>query len=191
MIAIDNTLISEELLDQKFVCDLNACKGACCEEGDLGAPLTLEEVDDIEANLPGIRPFMSAEGRDLLASEIGFYEMAPDQELVTTTLDGKACVFAVKSTEGQWQCAIELAHKAGKSNFLKPVSCHLYPVRLREYPTFTAVNYHEWDICKAACACGERLSVPVYRFLKTPLIRRFGQVWYDDLDAYAQHRQQG
>lgn len=190
MIAIDKTLISEELLDQKFVCDLNACKGACCEEGDLGAPLTLEEVDQIEANLTGIRPFMSDEGRELLSSDMGFYEMAPDQELVTTTLDGRACVFAVKSAEDQWQCAIELAHKAGKSDFLKPISCHLYPVRLREYPSFTAVNYHEWDICKAACACGERLSVPVYRFLKTPLIRRFGQDWYDDLDAYAQHRQQ-
>lgn len=187
MIAIDNTLISEDLLEKKFVCDLSACKGACCEEGDLGAPLLLEEVDAIEQNLQGIRDFMSEAGLALLDSVEGFYEMAPDQELVTTTFQGRACVFAVKSEEEQWQCAIELAYKAGKSDFLKPISCHLYPVRIQEFPEFTAVNYHQWDICSPACACGEALQVPVYKFLKTPLIRRFGEDWYTDLDAYAKH----
>ncbi len=188
MIAIDHTLISEDLLEKQFVCDLNACKGVCCEEGDLGAPLLLEEIDAIEQNLPAIRNYMSEAGLALLDSPEGFYEMAPDQELVTTTFNGKACVFAVKGSDEQWKCAIELAYKAGKSAFLKPISCHLYPVRLQEYPQFTAVNYHQWDICAPACSCGAALQLPVYKFLKEPLIRRFGTEWYEDLDAYARHK---
>lgn len=191
MIAIDKTLISEDLLDKQFVCDLNACKGACCEEGDLGAPLLDNEIDEIENNLKSIRTFMSEEGKEVLDSPEGFYEMAPDGELVTTTVAGRACVFAVRGDDNQWKCAIELAHKAGKSSFYKPISCHLYPVRLQEYPQFTAVNYHQWDICSPACECGAALQVPVFKFLKEPLVRRFGTEWFEQLEAYAEHKKLG
>jgi hypothetical protein len=184
MIIIDDTLISEELLDKKFVCDLAACKGACCEEGDLGAPLDIEEIDAIEANLKGIRPFMSAAGLKLLDQE-GFYEAAPGEELVTTTIDGKACVFAIQDDTQTWKCAIELAHKAGQSDFLKPISCHLYPIRIEKLKNYEGLNYDQWDICSPACACGDRLEVPVYKFLKGPLVRKYGADWFDALEAVA------
>ena len=184
MIIIDETLISEELLDKKFVCDLAACKGACCEEGDLGAPLDIEEIDAIEANLKGIRPFMSAAGLKLLDQE-GFYEAAPGEELVTTTIDGKACVFAIQDDTQTWKCAIELAHKAGQSDFLKPISCHLYPIRIEKLKNYEGLNYDQWDICSPACACGDRLEVPVYKFLKGPLVRKYGADWFDALEAVA------
>lgn len=184
MIIIDETLISEELLDKKFVCDLAACKGACCEEGDLGAPLDIEEIDAIEANLKGIRPFMSAAGLKLLDQE-GFYEAAPGEELVTTTIDGKACVFAIQDDTQTWKCAIELAHKAGQSDFLKPISCHLYPIRIEKLKNYEGLNYDQWDICSPACACGDRLEVPVFKFLKGPLVRKYGADWFDALEAVA------
>jgi hypothetical protein len=184
MIIIDDALISEELLDKKFVCDLAACKGACCEEGDLGAPLDIEEIDAIEANLKGIRPFMSAAGLKLLDQE-GFYEAAPGEELVTTTIDGKACVFAIQDDTQTWKCAIELAHKAGQSDFLKPISCHLYPIRIEKLKNYEVLNYDQWDICSPACACGDRLEVPVYKFLKGPLVRKYGADWFDALEAVA------
>lgn len=185
MLLVENTLVSDDLLEKHFVCDLAACKGACCEEGDLGAPLELEEIDDIERNLDAIRPFMTPEGLQLLDTE-GFYEMAPDQELVTTTVDGRACVFAVKDNQGTWQCAIEQAHTAGKSDFLKPISCHLYPIRIEKLKHYDALNYHRWDICAPACECGTKLQVPVYKFLKGPLIRKYGVEWFDTLDGAAQ-----
>lgn len=184
MLLIEDVLVSDDLLEKQFVCDLNACKGACCEEGDLGAPLDLEEIDLIEANLEGIRPFMTNEGLEVLATE-GFYEMAPDQELVTTTVNGRACVFAAKDASGTWQCSIELAHKAGKSDFLKPISCHLYPIRIEKLKHYEALNYHKWDICSPACACGEQLKVPVYKFLKAPLSRKYGSEWFEMLDDVA------
>jgi hypothetical protein len=184
MIIIDDTLISEEILDNKFVCDLAACKGACCEEGDIGAPLEIEEIDAIEANLKGIRPFMSAAGLQLLDAE-GFYEAAPGEELVTTTINGKACVFAIQDESQTWKCAIDLAHKAGKSDFLKPISCHLYPIRIEKLKNYEGLNYDRWDICAPACACGDRLEVPVYKFLKGPLIRKYGADWFDALEAVA------
>jgi hypothetical protein len=163
---------------------LAACKGACCEEGDLGAPLDIEEIDAIEANLKGIRPFMSAAGLHLLDQE-GFYEAAPGEELVTTTIDGKACVFAIQDDTQTWKCAIELAHKAGQSDFLKPISCHLYPIRIEKLKNYEGLNYDQWDICSPACACGDRLEVPVYKFLKGPLVRKYGADWFDALEAVA------
>jgi hypothetical protein len=184
MIIIDDCLISEELLEKHFVCDLNACKGACCEEGDLGAPLEIEEIDAIEANLKAIKKHMAPEGLSLLESE-GFYEAAPGEELVTTTISGRACVFAVKDEAQTWKCAIELAHKAGESDFLKPISCHLYPIRIEKLKHYEGLNYDRWDICSPACACGDRLKVPVYKFLKGPLVRKYGNDWFEALEAVA------
>lgn len=184
MLLIEDVLVSDDLLEKHFVCDLAACKGACCEEGDLGAPLEMEELDYIEANLDGIKPFMSVEGINTFETA-GFYELAPDRELVTTTVNGRACVFASKDASGTWQCAIELAHKVGKSDFLKPISCHLYPIRIEKLKHYEALNYHKWDICSPACACGEKLKVPVYKFLKAPLSRKYGSEWFEMLDEVA------
>lgn len=185
MIEIDNTLVSRDLVEEQFVCDLSACKGACCVEGDLGAPLEEKELSRIEENLEGIRPFMSSFGIEVL-DEAGFSEQ-DDDEWVTTTYQGRECVFSKYDKEGILKCAIEEAHKAGKSDFLKPVSCHLYPVRVSQHNVGLGVNYDRWKICAPACSLGKELKVPVYKFLKNSLIRKFGQEWYNQLSAVADY----
>jgi len=179
MIIFQNTLISDEILEKKFVCNLDKCKGACCVEGDSGAPLEDKEIAEIERNLEAIKPFMSKKGLALLAAE-GFWETDSDKEKGTRCLPEGNCVFETKNEIGISQCSIELAHKAEKSTFLKPISCHLYPIRMKNYGEYQALNYHEWDICKHACDFGEELKVPVYEFLKSSLIRKFGEDWYGE-----------
>ena len=127
---------------------------------------------------------MSPAGLEVL-EQVGFYEVDIDNDLATTTVGGRDCVFAVRDQTNSLKCAIEQAHKAQKSDFLKPISCHLYPIRIDEYETYEAVNYHQWSICGAACSLGKALQIPVYQFLKEPLIRKFGADWYDALEAYA------
>lgn len=183
MIVIDQTLISNAVVEAQFVCDLLRCKGACCEEGDLGAPLEEEELQRIQDNLGGIRPFMTEAGKKLLDQE-SFFEPDDFNHPVTTTIQGRDCVFAVREN-GILGCAIEKAWLAGKSDFQKPISCHLYPIRVQKHAHYEAVNYHEWEICSPACENGKALKMPVYRFLKTPLIRKYGQEWYDQLEGAA------
>lgn len=181
MISIQNTIVSDLILEKKFLCNLEKCRGACCVEGDAGAPLQDTEIAEITKNLPAIKPFMNEDyARDI--EQRGFWEMDPEGEKVTTCQPGGACSF-VFYRNGVVHCAIEEAWAAGKSDFRKPISCHLYPVRVKKYTTFEAVNYHEWDICNAACALGEEKNVPVFRFVKDALIRRFGAAWYEDLEA--------
>ncbi|MCB0737518.1 MAG: DUF3109 family protein [Bacteroidetes bacterium] len=184
MIQHRNTLISEYVLDKEFICNLDACKGACCIEGEWGAPLERSEIDIIANELDTIKPFMNGEALAFLA-ENGFSEEDPDGDLVTTCLPSGACVFAI-SENGQHKCAIEKAHLAGKTTFKKPISCHLYPIRLLEMRDITALNYHKWSICSAACALGARHKVPLFMFLKDALIRRFGQEWYSELEEIAE-----
>lgn len=181
MIAIDNTLISDDLIESKFSCRLDICHGACCIQGDAGAPLNAEEIDIIEGLLPDIKPFMIPEHYNSVL-ENGIAEKDRDGEWVTTCQPSGACNFVVFNGL-QTECAIELAYKAGAIAYKKPISCHLYPVRVKEYNTFTAVNYHKWDICKPACTS----DTPLYIFLKEALIRKFGQEWYDQLQAYADY----
>ena len=183
MIQIDNTLISTDLLEQQFVCDLQKCKGACCEEGDVGAPLEASELHAIAQNLEAIKPYMTAAGLDALHTQ-GFYEPDPDGGFVTTTLNGKDCVFATRNAQGILKCSIEQAHLAGESSFKKPISCYLYPVRITPHRTYDAVNYDRWHICAHACTLGKNLKVPVYQFLKAPLVQKYGQSWYDALHTY-------
>lgn len=183
MIIIEDTLISNAVVEEHFVCDLLRCKGACCEEGDFGAPLEEAELQQIQDNLEGIKPFMTEAGRKLLSTE-GFVEPDDFNHPVTTTLHGRDCIFAVRDN-GILGCAIEKAWKSGKSDFQKPISCHLYPIRIQRYPNYEAVNYHEWDICSPACENGKALKMPVYQFLKAPLIRKYGQDWFDQLDEAA------
>jgi len=181
MIQIDDKLISREIFDRKFVCDLSACKGACCIEGDAGAPLTLEEIDIIEEGLDKIKPHMREEGVKAI-EESGVFYMDQDNEPVTTLVNEKECAFVYFDDQGITKCSIEKAYLEGDLSFKKPISCHLYPIRVAKFNKYQALNYSEWDICKPACDCGEKLQVPVYKFLKEPIIRKWGESFYEELE---------
>ena len=184
MLQIQDTLVSLDLLERHFLCDLASCKGECCIEGDAGAPITDEERAHIERILPVIIDDLSPAAREVIAREgVGYVDEEGD--LVTSLVEGGQCVFACFGAGGMCHCAIEKAWRAGKIDFMKPVSCHLYPVRIKEYPTFTAVNYHRWKICKCAEVLGRKEGVKAYKFLREPLERRFGREWYEELDATA------
>ena len=189
VIAIENTLISDELLERKFVCDLSACKGACCVEGESGAPLELEEIAILEDELDKIKPFLRPEGLKAIEKH-GVFTLDSDGDFVTTLVAGAECAFATFDKNGVAKCGIEEANKAGATSFKKPVSCHLYPARLSEFKNYIGDNYHEWPICDAACELGAQLKVPVYVFLKEALTRRFGAEWYEQLCAADQFRQE-
>ena len=185
MIIVGQTLVSEDLFDQQFVCDLNACKGACCIEGESGAPIEADELLRIEENLEAVKPFMRSEGLKAIEAS-GPYVVDEDGEFVTSLVSKHgACVFVTFDEKGIAKCALEQAYNAGATNWKKPISCHLYPVRLAQLTEYVAVNYHRWQVCEPACACGSALKVPVYRFLKEPLIRRFGEAWYAELEEVA------
>jgi hypothetical protein len=181
LIEIGDKIVSTQIFDQEFVCDLNACKGACCIEGDAGAPLTLEEVNILEEDVEQIKPYMRPEGIKAV-EEQGVFYMDQDNEPVTTLVNGAECAFVYFDEKGITKCAIEQAHKEEKTKFKKPISCHLYPIRVKKFNDFKALNYDKWSICEPACACGKELNVPVFRFLKEPLIRAFGEAFYDELE---------
>jgi hypothetical protein len=186
MIIVGNTLVSEDLFDQQFVCDLNACKGACCIEGESGAPLEQDELLRIDENLEAVKPFMRQEGIQAI-DKSGPYVVDDDGDFVTSLVGQHGeCVFVNFDEKGIAKCALEQAFNAGATNWKKPISCHLYPVRLAKLTEYVAVNYHKWQVCEPACACGKSLKVPVYKFLREPLIRRFGEDWFAELEVVAQ-----
>ena len=183
MIIVGNTIVSDDIADCRFRCDLACCKGACCVEGDSGAPLREEEVAVLEALLPEVEPYMTPEGIAAVHAH-GVAIRDNDGDLGTPLVDGGACAYITYDGNGCALCAIEKAYRAKNFQFStfnyqfpKPVSCHLYPIRVEDYGEFTAVNYHQWDICRCAKGNGE----PLYMYLKEPLVRRFGQQWYDEL----------
>ena len=180
IIEIGNKLVSADLLEKRFVCDLNACKGACCVEGDAGAPLKMSEISMLESILDDVKPYMTDEGLKAVEKSGVFY-MDADNDPVTTLMEGGACAFTSFDADGTAKCGIEQAYYDKKIKWKKPLSCELFPIRIKEYRKFTAVNYEEIDICKPACACGDQLNVPVYRFLKTPIIRAFGEAFFNEL----------
>lgn len=182
LLEIQDKVVSIDLFEKKFVCDLTACKGACCIEGDAGAPLTFEEVSIMEDDLEKIKPFMRPEGVAAV-EETGVFYMDWDNEPVSTLVNEKECAFVTFDDKGTALCAIEQAHKAGKTEFKKPISCHLYPIRVKKYNEFTALNYNEWNICKSACDCGDKLDVKVYKFLKEPIVRAFGEDFFTELET--------
>lgn len=190
MLEIDNKLISLDVFERKFVCDLTACKGACCVEGDAGAPLTMEEVDILEEELEKIKPFMRSEGIEMV-EKTGVFYMDDDNEPVTTLVNGKECAFVRFDDKGTALCSVEDAYNQGVISFKKPISCHLYPIRVAKYRNFEAVNYNEWHICKPACNCGAKLNVPVYKFLKEPIIRKWGQSFFNELEIAAKELAKG
>ena len=183
MLIVGNALVSEDIIEKKFACDTRACLGACCVKGDAGAPLLASEIEIIENELPSIKPFLSEEGLRNIEKQ-GFYTSDPEGESVTTCLPTGECSFLVY--EGLTAtCGIENAHKEGKTDFKKPISCHLYPIRAKQYGEYTALNYHKWDICEPACGRGEDENIPVYAFLKEALIRKMGEAWYEELSVIA------
>jgi hypothetical protein len=185
MISIDNTLISLDVLQRKFCCNLPACHGACCVLGDAGAPLTIEEAGDLEDYLDELRPYLSTDGL-LAIMEYGAFVQDVDGEIVTPLIRKKECAYT-SFENGIAFCAIEKAFLAEVVPFNKPVSCHLYPIRIKSYPEYDAVNYDQWDICGPAREEGIRAGVPVYRFVRDALIRKYGQDWFDQLDYAATH----
>ena len=182
MVQIDDVVVSLDVLREKFLCDLSACGGACCIEGDAGAPVELDEVEQLEEVLPVVWNELSAEAQAVIDRQ-GVAYVDEEGDLVTSIVNGKDCVFTCYDEKGCCYCAIEKAFREGKTGFYKPVSCHLYPVRVGDYGPYKAVNYHRWDVCKAAVLRGQQADMPLYRFLKEPLIRKFGEAWYAELEA--------
>ncbi|MBC7383536.1 MAG: DUF3109 family protein [Bacteroidia bacterium] len=185
MIIIGNTLVSEELLDYNFICNLHACKGACCIEGDLGAPVLPEEKVKIEEEYEKMKPFLT-ETSKLAIEKNGICETDEDNDWVTTCLPTGECNFVKRNEQGILMCGMEQAFIAGATNFRKPISCYLYPIRVTQVGEYEALNYSRWDICSAACVLGDKEKVAIYKFLKAPLILKYGEVWYAELEAVAE-----
>ena len=180
MLQIGNILISLDIVERFFCCDLSKCLGECCIEGDAGAPITKEEYAKLKTILPDIWDYLLPEAQNVIKEQgVGYID--EDGDLVTSIINGKNCVFTCYGNNGMCYCAIEKAYREGKTDFYKPISCHLYPLRLTEYENFTAVNYHRWKICKAAEVLGRKEGIRIYQFLEAPLIRRFGKEWYYEL----------
>lgn len=184
MILLENTIVSEDILEKNFICNLSACKGACCIEGDSGAPITQDELEVLEAELENIKPYLTEVSLEAIKTQ-NFWEKDGDGDLVTTCLPTGECNFSLRDEAGMLKCGIEQAYRDGKASIQKPLSCHLYPIRISNVGEFEALNYHRWDICKPACKLGEEHQVAVYQFLKEPLIRKFGAYWYHELDEIA------
>lgn len=185
MLQIDDKLVSLDLIERFFLCDLSICKGACCVEGDAGAPLEKAEFDLLREILPEVWDDLSPEAQSVINKQgVGYIDQ--EGEVVTSIVDGKNCVFTYYDNKGVCKCAIEKAYHEKRIDFYKPISCHLYPVRVARYKDFQAVNYHRWKICAVAELFGKQEGIPIYRFLREPLIRKFGQAWYDELDHCAQ-----
>lgn len=194
IIQIDNVLVSMDILTERFACDLHKCKGICCVEGDAGAPVTLDEIEQIEENLDAVNHDLSVPAQLVIASQ-GVAYNDPDGELVTSIVNGRDCVFTCYqdldlpdgTVKNCCLCAFERAYRAGKIKWCKPISCALYPIRETTLSNgLTAITYHRWDVCKDAVANGKEHDIPVYKFLKEPLIKRFGEEWYQGLCTAAE-----
>lgn len=184
MLQIGDKVVALSILDEKFVCDTSICKGACCVQGDAGAPLLEEEIQVLKEIFPVIRPYLRPEAINAIEAQGTHSIDEGDDEPVTPLLDDRECVYAIFN-DGIAKCAIELAWTDGKIDFRKPVSCHLYPIRVKEYEKFTAVNYDRWPVCKPAIPNGEKLNVPVYVFCRESVIRRFGKEFFRELEIAA------
>lgn len=181
MFQLKKTIVSEEILQREFVCNLSACKGACCVDGEAGAPLEDKELELLKEGFESIKGFLRKEGLEAIEKQ-GLYTTNELGEHETPLIEGKDCAYVIYDENGKALCGIEEAHNRGAIDFKKPISCHLYPVRIRQYSEFAAVNYHQWEICDDACVLGKELQVPIYVFVKEALIRKFGEEWYGELE---------
>jgi hypothetical protein len=180
MIKVGEVLVSDDIAQKEFVCNLTKCKGACCVEGDFGAPLLESELAILEEIYPQVKPYLSKEGIAVIEKE-GTHTVDDEGELCTPIIGGRECVYAIYDEKKILKCGIEQAYNDGKISFKKPISCHLYPIRITKKKNFEAVNYNKWHICSDACTLGKELQVPLYKFLKEPLIRKYGEGWYAEL----------
>ncbi len=184
MFQLGKTIVSEDIIEKDFICNLSACKGACCVDGDAGAPLDKEEAEILKNIYPRVKPFLRKEGRKAIENQ-GTSIITKGGEIETPLINGGDCAYVIFDEKKIALCGIEEAYNQGEIKWKKPVSCHLYPVRVKDYSEFSAVNYHRWQICDDACMLGKELQVPVYKFVKEALIRKFGEDWYTELEKVA------
>lgn len=186
MIQVQDTIISDDIFEECFICDLCKCKGQCCVDGESGAPLLQEEFEQIQRILPQIWDDLSDKAKKLIDKQ-GIAYTDYDGELVTSIINGEECVFTFFDSDGICKCAIDNAYRDGKIDVEKPISCHLYPIRINQYKDYAAVNYHRWSVCKPAVDLGNKEGVKIYQYLKEPLIRRFGKDWYHEVCEAAEY----
>ncbi|TPN86193.1 DUF3109 family protein [Aquimarina algicola] len=184
MFQLGKTIVSEEIIERDFVCNLSACKGACCIDGEAGAPLDESEIQILEEVYPIVKPYLRKEGIEAIEKQ-GVFIKTDFDDLETPLIEGADCAYVIFDEKGTAMCGIEEAYNQGAIDWKKPISCHLYPVRIQKYTEFSAVNYHKWEICDDACSLGAELQVPVYKFVKEALIRKFGEDWYTELEKVA------
>lgn len=187
MIIVQDKLVSDELVEEQFICNLSACKGACCWEGDSGAPLEDAELPILDSIFDRVKPFLSPAGIRAIEQQGKYVWFDEAEEYGTPLVDNGPCAYMTLDAGGTAQCGIEAAYRAGAIDFQKPISCHLYPIRVEknEELGFEALNYHQWDICSAACELGRKEKMPVYRFLREAIVRKYGQEFYEELDGAA------
>ncbi len=185
MIAIDNVLISDEIIEDQFVCDLNKCKGGCCEDGDAGAPLEKVELAHLKKNYQAVKPYLTPEGIAVIERE-GKYLYDQEFGWVTPTVNGKMCAYGLRDERGIIKCGLEQAFNDGKTNWKKPISCHLFPIKIKKTKSGELMNYEPREgLCNPACILGQKLKVPVYVFLKEPLVRKYGEEFYNAVEQIA------
>ncbi|CAM1362091.1 DUF3109 family protein [Tenacibaculum xiamenense] len=187
MFQLGKTIVSEDILEKEFVCNLSACKGVCCVAGDAGAPLLEDETKILEEIYPKVKPFLRKEGIEAIEKQ-GTWITSDFDELETPLINDAECAYVTFDEKGTALCGIEEAYNQNIIDWKKPISCHLYPVRVQDYSEFSAINYHQWEICDDACSLGKELQVPVYKFLKEALTRRFGENWYEELTKVAEQK---
>ncbi len=181
MVQIDDKIISLDIFERHFVCDLPRCLGACCVEGESGAPLDDEETEILDAIFPVIKSMLSPKAVEIIEKK-GTWEIDSDGDKVTPIINGKDCVYTYFDEAGICKCVIEKAFNEGLIDFKKPVSCHLYPIRITKYADFEALNYHTWHVCSVARELGQKVGLPVFRFLKDPIIRKYGEAFYHEME---------
>lgn len=186
VIEVGRALLSDDIIEEHFLCDVLKCKGACCIEGDSGAPLTDEEAIQIEKDYPLFEEYLPQKHKKEVEKQ-GYSVIDSDGDLVTPLVNNRQCVYSFYNDNGILQCAVEKAYFEGKIKFRKPISCHLFPIRITEYRDFDAVNYQQLRICKPGRQCGASQKLPLYKFLKEPLIKKYGEEWYKELEIAADY----
>lgn len=185
MFQLGKAIVSEDIIEKDFVCNLSACKGICCVEGDAGAPLDEEEATILKEIYPKVKPFLRKEGIEAIEAQ-GTHITTSFGDLETPLVNNAECAYVIFDDNKTALCGIEEAYNKGEVDWKKPISCHLYPIRVQDYSEFCAVNYHQWQICDDACTLGAALQVPIYKFVKEALVRKFGEDWYEELEKTAQ-----
>ena len=185
MIEIEGKVINTEIFRRRFVCDISKCKGTCCYDGDSGAPLEKEELDKLTEVFPAVEPLLSDKEREEISRQ-GLWVTDADGDFVTPIIDGRECVYTNREPDGTWSCAIEKAFREGKTNWRKPISCYLYPITVSKTRKYELLNFHEWEVCRPAMELGQKVGTPAYKFLREPIIEKFGEDFYKELEELEQ-----